>query len=367
MSNAAVSSRRFHFIIDAFNCNVSLLNNTKFLKDLIKEITTLLDMHIILGPESAEGIPDNPGLSVFAIIDFSHISIHTFTNSGEFCLDIFSCKYFNYKELEKLIAEKFNLTREQYNKSIVRYDQFEIERCNNDFSPTQYLKDYYTHLGSESKQVLDWYNKIYDSIQPQSTLLEIGGGPTIYQLIAAVKKINKIHFTDIDQRNIDIIKQWISNNDCFWDQWFNYSIFGNKKIKNDILLATKSEVSKKIIDLSILDIANSNNQSTNLFDIVQSTYCPESATDDISEYKRMLKNISSYLKPGGILIMAALEGAIVYKIGNKHLPAIYLDEDLINEYLTDAGFKIESIQKIVSDNSNKSKYHGFLMVKAIKN
>jgi S-adenosylmethionine decarboxylase len=123
MNKKSSSSRRFHFIIDAFNCNRALLSDRAFLVNLIKKIAKLIDMKIIKGPVAAKGIPINPGFSVFAIIDFSHISIHTFTDPGEFCMDVFSCRPFNYKKLENYVKKTFKLNDKQILKSIVKYDR----------------------------------------------------------------------------------------------------------------------------------------------------------------------------------------------------------------------------------------------------
>lgn len=175
MSKQSFTSRRFHFIIDAFGCDLDLISNKSFLKELVKQITALLDMKILKGPVIADGISENPGLSVFAIIDFSHISIHTFTNSKEFCLDIFSCKSFDYKKLEKFIKHTFKLKNKQVYKSIVRYDQLNIERDKKVFSPSQYLNEYYKDLSKENIALLDWYKDIYSEIDKKDTLLEVGG------------------------------------------------------------------------------------------------------------------------------------------------------------------------------------------------
>ena len=116
-------SKRFHIIIDAFDCDKTLLADKAFLLQFIKKVAKMLNMKILKGPEVAKGVPANPGLTLFAIIDFSHISIHTFTNPREFCLDIFSCKPFNYKKLENYVKWTFNLKNKQIFKSAVKYDR----------------------------------------------------------------------------------------------------------------------------------------------------------------------------------------------------------------------------------------------------
>ena len=116
-------SKRFHIIIDAFDCDVTLLRDEAFLINLEQEITRMLEMQILKGPVPAVGFPEYPGLSVFSIIDFSHISIHTFTDTKEFYLDIFSCKPFDYSKLEVFIKKTFRLSDDQIFKTIVRYDK----------------------------------------------------------------------------------------------------------------------------------------------------------------------------------------------------------------------------------------------------
>lgn len=113
-------SKRFHIIVDAFECDLKLLNDEAFLVNLEKEIAKMLGMSILKGPISAQGVPENPGLSIFSIIDFSHISIHTFTNAKQFYLDIFSCKPFDFKKLESYIKKIFGLKEGQFFTTIVR-------------------------------------------------------------------------------------------------------------------------------------------------------------------------------------------------------------------------------------------------------
>lgn len=207
-------------------------------------------MKILKGPETAAGIPVNPGLSTFAIIDFSHISIHTFTNTKEFCLDIFSCKEFDSKKLENFVKQTFKLSNKQIFKSIVRYDQLNIERNRKSFSSKQYLNEYYRTLGNENIALLDWYKSIYQKIGAGKSLLEIGGGPTIYQLISAVTKVKNITFTDISRKNLDIVQDTIKIKCPFWDKFIKHVLLD--ELGRD---ATKKETSmrKKLVAHKIKD------------------------------------------------------------------------------------------------------------------
>ena len=102
-------SKRFHFIIDAFNCDPKYLNDKVKLDKVIRDIAKLCEMKILHGPVILEGLPVNPGLTGFAIIDFSHISIHTFTKTNELCVDVFSCKRFDFEAVKTYIKDSFHL------------------------------------------------------------------------------------------------------------------------------------------------------------------------------------------------------------------------------------------------------------------
>lgn len=115
-------SRRFHIVIDAFDCPADKLTDKNFITTTIKNIASLVDMTILHGPIVVDGDPANPGVTGFAIIDYSHISIHTFTESNEFCLDIFSCKKFDYQNIYKYIKKVFAITGTNIRTATVKYD-----------------------------------------------------------------------------------------------------------------------------------------------------------------------------------------------------------------------------------------------------
>jgi S-adenosylmethionine decarboxylase len=68
---------------------------------VLRELPRLIGMNILLGPYVVEGVPENPGWTGFVIIDKSHISVHTFTETDTVSIDVYSCKPFNS---EKAVA-----------------------------------------------------------------------------------------------------------------------------------------------------------------------------------------------------------------------------------------------------------------------
>ena len=102
-----MKSQRFHVIIDIDQCQQTSLTDAGGLENFIKSLVASIHMNVLKGPIVAEGIPENPGLSSFVIIDFSHCSIHTFTNCNEAMIDVFSCKEFDIDVAMKMAREYF--------------------------------------------------------------------------------------------------------------------------------------------------------------------------------------------------------------------------------------------------------------------
>lgn len=246
-------------------------------------------------------------------------------------------------------------------------NEVKVEEDMKTFSAKDYLNEYYTTLSSENIYLMDWYSDLYANIEipEKAKLLEVGGGPTVYQLASAAYKIKNITFTDYLKENLDEIREWADGDSDFWDKFIEYTLQKEgKTVNNKTVKQRKQEIIGALKKIEQLDISVLNYKHENRYDIIQSNFCLESSTGDTDRYKKMLHNLSRYVKPGGTLLMTALEGAVAYKVGEKYFSAIYLDETSITKYLNEVGFEVESIKTIFADDAECSKYRGFLFIKA---
>jgi S-adenosylmethionine decarboxylase len=99
-------TERFHHILDLENCNGNI-EDPKALISFVEKIASAIEMKIIGGPIIQEGVKDNPGLSVLALVDLSHISVHTFTKYKEALVDVFSCKEYDKEKVLEISKEFF--------------------------------------------------------------------------------------------------------------------------------------------------------------------------------------------------------------------------------------------------------------------
>lgn len=115
-------AKRYHTLIDVSGISNDILNDEPALNNFLKTLPGMIGMSVLKGPEIAVGIPENPGLSGFVIIDYSHISIHTFTNSQEALVDIFSCKPYDQDMASNAVLEHFKAKKEDSRIQVVCWE-----------------------------------------------------------------------------------------------------------------------------------------------------------------------------------------------------------------------------------------------------
>lgn len=102
---------RYHIIIDVHNITNSTLTDKVGLEKFLSELPSQIGMNILSGPVVTHGIPQNPGLSGFVLIDYSHISVHTFSQTQQALIDIFSCKKYDQNTVVKSVLDYFQVDK----------------------------------------------------------------------------------------------------------------------------------------------------------------------------------------------------------------------------------------------------------------
>lgn len=105
-------TKRYHIIIDVSGVSSEILNDGEGLKKFLMDLPPLIGMHVLADSLISQGIPENPGLSGFVLIDYSHISIHTFTKYNEALVDIFSCKPYDQQTAVEAALKYFKIPQQ---------------------------------------------------------------------------------------------------------------------------------------------------------------------------------------------------------------------------------------------------------------
>ncbi|XP_066270170.1 nicotinamide N-methyltransferase-like [Branchiostoma lanceolatum] len=176
-------------------------------------------------------------------------------------------------------------------------------------------------------------------------LLDIGSGPTVYQLVSGSRVFPEIICSDFHKGALAEIKKWKDGNTHAFD-WspFVKHVTGLEATSTS-WESRQDQLRSAIKDTVLCDVFQSNPLHPAVFepfDAIMSAYCLESACYDKGRpaYAQAIRNISSLLKPGGHLILQTYIGVTYWvdKEGNKTPDSLCLDTDFVLTSLSEAGF-----------------------------
>jgi hypothetical protein len=242
-----------------------------------------------------------------------------------------------------------------------------------DFDPREYLDEYYRDLGPENLALLRFFVEACRSLRRNAVLLDFGGGPTIYPLIAAAAAVREIHVSDYLDANLEEVRKWLRGD----ADAFDWRPFVEKTIELETeapctleqRARRQGELRGRITRLLHCDASRSPAISgcNGGYDVVVSNFCAESATSDRVIWQAYMHNIGSLVRPGGTLIVSALKGARGYSVGSKTFPAVDISEEDLTEVLAESGFpeKRVAMQTAAADRPSRL-YGGVIMAVARK-
>lgn len=255
-----------------------------------------------------------------------------------------------------------------------------IEPSFETFNPRDYLEEYYSEVGLENSAILEFLVNAYKDLPSSSKLLEFGGGPTIYPLIAAAPRVKEIHFAEYLTENLREVELWRNQP----KEGFNWNKFimktlkleGYKKIDERIIRLREKLIRKKLAQLLYCNAFMKDPISPshrNHYDVINTNFVTESITSSKKIWEDLIGNICSMLKKHGVLIMTAIKGAEYYRVGSKLYPAVSIDERDLVQVLVRNGFYESNmiIETIASERTDEAMedyqgYKGMVFVKAQK-
>ena len=242
------------------------------------------------------------------------------------------------------------------------------------FHARDYLKEYYSTIDFENDQLLRFFSSCYSDIDPCSTLLEFGSGPTLYSLITAATKVRTIYVCDklaANMHEIDLWKRGAAK--AFnWEPFIQRAleIEGKSSYITSAAIQQRTKLlRKKLTPFGSCDAFSnpplSKSHDHRKYDIVQVNFVPESITSSYSQWEIAIQNILSLLKVGGTLLMTTLKNATYYHLQQKKFPAVNIDEDILIRTLTKFGFKESQMtMQTIAANPPYRGYGGMIFMKA---
>ncbi|KAM3923849.1 phenylethanolamine N-methyltransferase isoform 2-T2 [Leptodactylus fuscus] len=169
------------------------------------------------------------------------------------------------------------------------------------------------------------------------TLVDIGSGPTIYQLLSVSEHFQEVIMTDYLEVNRQELKMWLSNEPgAFdWSPYFKHvcMLEGNEEPWEDKQNRFRERVSKVVpVDVH-KPIPLEGKLGRGTVDCLVSSFCLEACSPNLEAFQKALENVVGLLKPKGhFLWIGALEESY-YLAGEARLSVVPVTEDIVKEAL----------------------------------
>lgn len=266
----------------------------------------------------------------------------------------------------------------------------EEEKFSKEFVAKEYLKNYYAKVdfpmlhkyviektpASETLKIMIFMDLVCNPLikatfggkKPQ--LLELGGGPTLYQLMNIIEHVGSVYFTDYVEDNLNEIRKWKNKQkDAFnWHDTLKAAL----ELKKDTVNISEKEISSlenelrnKITKIEFCDVFKKGMAIEKKgFDIINTHFVAESATNSKKKWESAIYNMSKKLNKDGLLFMSALLGAKgSYKVLDKNFPAVELNEIDIEKTFKKTGLSLIRTKSIRFENKDNN-YEGFIFIVA---
>ncbi|GAB5577095.1 nicotinamide N-methyltransferase [Prionailurus iriomotensis] len=184
-------------------------------------------------------------------------------------------------------------------------------------------------------------------------LIDIGSGPTIYQLLSACESFKEIIVTDYTEQNLQELQKWLKKEPGAFD-WspvvtYVCELEGNRSRPGIKELEKEEKLRRVVTQVLKCDVTQSRPLGSvplPLADCLLSTLCLDAACPDLPAYCTALRNLSSLLKPGGFLVVVDALKSSYYMIGEQKFSSLCLGREAIEAAVREAGFSVEQFEVI---------------------
>ena len=221
------------------------------------------------------------------------------------------------------------------------------------FSPKGFLKNLFSlEHGTDATWVIQTYlslhHKFWTSLESNNlTMLEFGGGPSLYSLISACPHVKEIVFAEFTEPNRNEVEAWLRKDaSAFdWSPYFKHVVQTLEGKSQQDTLVREEELRRKITRVIPCDIRKQQplmvkDAAQLKFDVVASTGCLECAVESDDQFCEAVKKLTKHIKTGGHLMLAGYLNSKSYMVGDEIFSDFSIGESLVRRGFEEAGLEI---------------------------
>ncbi|XP_032284899.1 phenylethanolamine N-methyltransferase [Phoca vitulina] len=184
------------------------------------------------------------------------------------------------------------------------------------------------------------------------SLIDIGSGPTIYQLLSACTHFEDITLTDFLEVNRQELGLWLREEPGAFN-WSTYSqhvclIEGKGESWQEKERQLRAKVKRVLpIDVHQPQPLGAGSLAPLPADALVSTFCLEAVSPDLPSFQRALDHITTLLRPGGHLVLIGALEESWYLAGEARLVVVPVCKEEVMEALVRSGYEVRDLRTYV--------------------
>jgi NNMT/PNMT/TEMT family len=209
-----------------------------------------------------------------------------------------------------------------------------------DWCPQIYLRDYYTTVEPDEAATLRAFVTTMRDAPPGRPVLVFGCGPTVHHACLAAPHASRIDLCDFLPANLAAVADWQADRRLAHD-WRHFLReilrLETGREPDAAAIAARERLARARIghlahadmlaDPPIRDLPDAR------YGTVIAAYCADSATADRRDWQTGMARIASLVEPGGLFLVAALDRASQYRVGQTWFPSARVSEGDLRKVL----------------------------------
>ncbi|KAL0984408.1 hypothetical protein UPYG_G00141030 [Umbra pygmaea] len=233
--------------------------------------------------------------------------------------------------------------------------------CYQGFDPAAYLQYNYTPPRADFDRpdsIVPWklgclHRAFTEGDVGGGVLVDVGSGPTIYQVLSGCEVFDKLFLTDFLEVNRQELRRWLGGEGCSSLDWTPYLKHVCKlEGRRPSAWSEKAARLRSVVsDVLSIDVHRPNPLPLDAqlpaagADCLVSSFCLESVSPDLASFDRALGHIGSLLRPGGHLLLIGALGESYYMGGpGVRIPVVPLDEAQVCASLKASGYTLVRLE-----------------------
>jgi hypothetical protein len=200
-----------------------------------------------------------------------------------------------------------------------------VEDTFRSFDPLGYLRTYYpADVGAENDEYLGFLARAYAGIRG-ARLLDVGCGPTIYQLISACTSVDEIHLRDPSAACLEQVRRWLRAEPASypWGAYIARALEHEHTSADDAAVDRRAtRLRKKVASVREEGVEDLPAIAPGRYDVVSMHFVAESITSDREQWRATVRDVAALVGPGGHLVLGSIGGATRWRSGDRTYPAV---------------------------------------------